>query len=181
MSALDEAPASVFGADPIHSSFGFAVRYLGGSTYRATFSDAQAVLDLSDGQPVLTGAAAAKSISIDQPEPFRAHVLGPEFFDAETHPQLHFSSTRVDLRPDGTASVEGELSIKGTTRRVTAHGTWAEPAPDPMRHVRSHLALETTINRRDFGITWDAPLPDGTSALGDEVTITIDLALAAKP
>jgi polyisoprenoid-binding protein YceI len=172
--------ARVFVADPIHSTVAFAVRYLGGSTYRATFSKAGATLDLSNGAPTLKGGAAVDSVSISAPDAFRSHVLGPEFFDVENHPEITFESRSVDLRDDGTATIEGDLTIKGITRPVSAHGTWSEPGPDPMGHVRSHLALETTVNRREYQIVWDAPLPAGGSALGNEVTISADLALVAR-
>lgn len=104
-------------------------------------------------------------------------MLGEQFFDADAHPQITFSSDDVVLDEDGTATVDGALTIKGTTRAITAHGTWSPPAADPMGKTRSHLALEATIDRRDYGITWDAPLPNGGSVLADEVTITAEAAM----
>jgi len=76
--------------------------------------------------------------------------------------------------------VNGALTIKGFTRPIIAHGTWSPPAADPTGKTRSHLALETAVNRRDYGISWDAPLPNGASALADEVTISVELALVAQ-
>src|ERR687884_1521824 len=93
-------------ADPVHSSFGFAVRYQGVSLFRGTLSEATATL--GDGR--LEGAAKVESISIRTPEQFRAHVLGPEFFDAENHPEVTFTSSDVALREDGTVTVQGELT-----------------------------------------------------------------------
>jgi polyisoprenoid-binding protein YceI len=169
-----------YGADPIHSSCAFAVKYLGVSTFRGTLGRVSAELEVRPDGAALAGAADVESISILTPEQFRAHVLGEEFFAAETYPQVTFSSNDIILHEDGTASVSGALTIKGNTRAVNAHGTWSAPAVDPMGKTRSHLALETTINRRDFGITWDVRLPSGGGALADEVTITADLALVAK-
>src|SRR5918911_4461375 len=103
-------------ADPVHSSFGFAVRYQGVSLFRGTLSEATATL--SGGR--LEGAAKAESISIRTPEQFRAHVLGPEFFDAANHPEVTFTSSSLELREDGSAHVEGQLTIKGITKPVTA-------------------------------------------------------------
>jgi polyisoprenoid-binding protein YceI len=169
-----------FAADPIHSTFGFAVKYMGVSTFRGTLDTVTARLEAGPGGVTLTGAADVESISIHGPEQFRAHVLGEEFFDAGTYPQITFASSDVVLDHDGTATVNGALTIKGTTRRVTAHGTWSAGAADPTGKIRSHLALEATVNRRDYGITWDAALPNGGSALADEVTITVELALVAQ-
>src|SRR3712207_8474925 len=101
--------AGTYTADPVHSSFGFAVRYQGVSLFRGTLTDVAATL--ADGR--LEGTAKVESISIRTPEQFRAHVLSPEFFDAEGHPEVRFASSDVELREDGTARVSGELTIKG--------------------------------------------------------------------
>ncbi len=153
---------------------------MGASTFRGTLDTVAAKLEAHPDGVALTGAADVESISIRTPEQFRAHVLGEQFFDADAHPQITFSSDDVVLDEDGTATVDGALTIKGTTRAITAHGTWSPPAADPMGKTRSHLALEATIDRRDYGITWDAPSPNGGSVLADEVTITAELALVAK-
>jgi polyisoprenoid-binding protein YceI len=180
MSSNTTSISGVYAADPIHSSFGFAVKYMGVSTFRGTLDNVTAKLEASSGAVALTGAAEVESVSIRSPEQFRAHVLGEQFFAADAHPQITFSSKDVVLSDDGTATVDGQLTIKGITRPVTARGTWSPPAADPTGKTRSHLTLETTINRRDYGITWDAPLPNGGSALADEVTITAELALVEK-
>jgi polyisoprenoid-binding protein YceI len=180
MSTRTTSLSGSYAADPIHSSVGFAVRYMGVSTFRATFDTVSARLEARPDGVALTGAADVESVSIHAPERFRAHVLGEEFFAADAHPQITFSAGEVMLHEDGTATVHGALTIKGTTQPVTANGNWSSPAPDPTGQSRSHLALEATINRRDYGITWDAPLPNGGSAWADEVTIKVELALVAQ-
>src|SRR5436305_15237247 len=85
--------AGTWKSDPVHSSFGFAVKHMGVSTFRGTFSDVEATL--ADG--VLEGRAKVESISLVSPADFRAHVLSPEFFDAEPHPDGVFRSTYLDL------------------------------------------------------------------------------------
>ena len=163
-------------ADPVHSSFGFAVRYQGVSLFKGTLSDVTA--EVADGR--LVGAAKAESISIRTPEPFRAHVLGTEFFDVANHPEVRFESTDVDFREDGAAVVEGELTIKGITRPVTATGTWTAPAPDAFGSTRGHLELEAQIDRTEFDMNWNAPLPSGGKALANEVTLAVELSLVAQ-
>jgi polyisoprenoid-binding protein YceI len=168
--------AGTFAADPVHSSFGFAVRYQGVSLFRGTLDEATATL--ADGR--LEGAAQVESISIRTPEQFRAHVLGGEFFDAANHPEVRFASTSLDLRQDGTAVVEGELTIKGITRPVRATGTYEAPAADAFGSTRGHLTLQAEVDRTAFDMHWNAPLPSGGKALANEVTLTIDLSLVAQ-
>jgi polyisoprenoid-binding protein YceI len=175
MSTVTTLPGT-YVADPIHSSFGFAVRYQGVSIFRGTLGDVSA--SLADGR--LEGAADVESISIRTPEQFRAHVLSEEFFDAANHPQVTFVSTDVDLREDGTAVVAGELTIKGITHPVTATGTWIAPAADAFGNTRAHLNLEAVIDRTQWDMNWNLPLPSGGKALANEVTLTVDISLTEQ-
>jgi len=162
-----------YAADPVHSSFGFAVRYQGVSLFRGTLDEVEATL--TDGR--LEGRAKVESISIRTPEQFRAHVLSAEFFDAENHPEVIFTSSDVDLSDDGTVTVEGDLTIKGITHPVTATGTWIAPEGDAFGNTRGHLNLEAQIDRTEFDMNWNAPLPSGGKALANEVTLIVELSL----
>ncbi len=163
-------------ADPVHSTFGFSVRYQGVSLFRGSLTDVSATLQ--DGR--LEGVAKVESISVRTPEQFRAHLLSAEFFDAEQHPEITFTSSQLDLREDGTAVVGGELTIKGITRPVPATGTWTAPAADAFGNTRAHLSLATVIDRTEFDMNWNAPLPSGGSALANEVTLTVELSLVEQ-
>jgi polyisoprenoid-binding protein YceI len=167
------ALAGTYNADPVHSSFGFAVKYQNVSLFRGTLGDVAATL--VDG--TLEGTAKVESISIRTPEQFRAHVLSAEFFDVENHPEVKFASSDLQLADDGTATVNGDLTIRGVTQPVTATGTWAHPAADAFGSTRAHLQLETVIDRTQFGLNWNMPLPAGGNALANDVNLTVDIAL----
>jgi polyisoprenoid-binding protein YceI len=167
--------AGTYQADPIHSSFGFSVRHSGLGEYRGSISDVSATLRAGDSGLSLEGAARVESISITKPAEFRARVLGADFFDADEHPEVAFRSTRVELADDGAATVEGELTIKGITRPVTAAGSYAGPHGNALA-----LALETSFDRREFGFDWQAELPGGIQMLDWEVKLDIQLRLAAE-
>jgi polyisoprenoid-binding protein YceI len=171
------APLSgVYTVDPVHSSFGFAVRYQGVSIFKGTLDEVQATL--ADGR--LEGAAKVESISIRSPEQFRAHVLSAEFFDAENHPEVKFTSSALELNDDGTARAEGELTIKGITNPVLATGTWQAPAGDAFGNTRGHLNLEAVIDRTQWDFNWNLPLPNGDGALANQVTLTVELSLVEQ-
>jgi polyisoprenoid-binding protein YceI len=176
MSATATPLAGTYAADPVHSSFGFAVRYQGVSLFKGTLSEVDA--KLADGN--LEGTAKVESISIRTPEQFRAHVLGAEFFDAENHPEVTFTSSDLDLREDGSAVVAGELTIKGITKPVQATGTWTAPAPDAFGSTRGHLNLEAQIDRSEWDMNWNAPLPSGGKALANEVTLIVEISLVEQ-
>ncbi len=180
MSVAAQPLSGLFVADPVHSSFGFAVKHMGLATFRGTFDQVEARLDATGDAPVLEGAAAVEGISIRTPDQFRAHVLAEDFFDAEKHPDVLFRSTSVQLGDDGEATVEGELTIKGTSRPVTATGTWTPVITDPYGNPRTAVELVATVDRFDFGMAWDMALPNGGSALGREVTLQVHLELVGQ-
>ena len=176
MATATQPFAGTFNADPVHSSFGFAVKYQGVSVYRGTLDDVTA--GLTEGNLQVT--AKVESISIKSPEQFRGHVLSAEFFDAENHPEVKFAGDRVDFADDGTASVAGELTIKGITRPVQATGTYQAPGDDAFGGTRGHLQLEAVVDRTEFDMNWNMPLPSGGKALANDVTLTVELSLVAQ-
>ena len=166
-------PTGTFVADTVHSSVGFEVPYAV-ATFSGTVNDFEATL--ADGK--LSGSAKIASIQTKE-ESLQAHLLSPEFFDAERHPVLTFAG---DLERDGdSAQVTGELTIKGITRRpVVLDGTVVGPAVDHFGTTRVGLKLQTTIDRTEFDINWNMPLPNGEPALSNEVTLKTDLTLVAQ-
>jgi polyisoprenoid-binding protein YceI len=171
--------ARPFQADPVHSSFGFAVRHMGVSAFRGTLNDVEASVRPIDTGLLVEGVARVESISIQNPPELRGHVLGEEFFDAEHHPEIAFRSGDVQLAEDGSATLQGDLTIRGVTRPVTTTGKWVAPRQTP-GGLRGALELETTVDRRQFDLNWQMEAPDGGLALDWDVTITAHLELVAE-
>lgn len=159
-------PTGTWALDTVHSQVSYAVKHAGISLFRGNVDGFDA--SLADG--TLSGSAPATGIRVEG-EDFAAHLLSPEFFDAERHPTLSFTST--ELRRDGDELVvEGGLEIRGERRPVKLTGTIAGPAND-----RIGISLEAVIDRTDFGITWNMELPNGGAVLENEVKLTADLEL----
>jgi polyisoprenoid-binding protein YceI len=161
-----EIPTGTWGVDPVHSTIGFAVRHNVIATFRGTFGQVEGAL----GPDGLTGVAKVESIAVDEPN-LKGHLLSPDFFDAERHPELTFRSRDIRVA-DGAVEVEGEITIKGTTKPIVLTGSVTGPVED-----RIGLELETVVDRREFGLDWNAPLPTGGFAVGNDVTIRGELEL----
>ncbi len=169
---LTSAPAGTWQLDPVHSTVGFEVDYLAG-TFRGTFRDVEATLAVEGGTARLEGSAKVESVDVKD-ENLAAHLQSPEFFDAERHPELRFSAENVSLEDD-TVAIEGELTMKGVTERVSIAGTASAPITDAYGKERLGLKVSTTVDRTRFGLDWNMPLPTGDPALKNEVTIIGDL------
>lgn len=167
--------------DQTHSTVQFAVRHVGVSTFRASFGSIDAHLVIDHGTPELQAAADVESISIGDPPELREHVVrGGDFFAADEHPSISFRSTRIRLADDGTATVAGDLEIRGISRAVSAAGTFTPPTEDPSGGVRIGLQLDATLDRRTWGMDWQMPLPSGGDALGWDVDVSARLELTKR-
>lgn len=164
-------PQGTFNADPVHSSVSFEVPYMGVSLFGADIKSFEA--NLVDGR--LSGSAQIDSLETKD-ENLHAHLMAPDFFDAERYPRVSFSS--VATSNEGTEVVfEGEITIKGVSQPATLRGTLVGPVTDPYGRTRYGLRLETSIDRTAFGIAWNADMPDGSKALANIVTLKADLSL----
>lgn len=170
-----QIPAGSYVVDPVHSSIGFAVVHNGVSTFRSGFTEYEAHLTGGES-PQLDGAVDVASIQIDEPQ-LKGHLLSPEFFDAERHPRLRFVSSEIEVADDGTATVRGDLEVRGETHSVEASGRFVELAGDLAGKARVGLSLAAAVDRRSFGLDWQAELPGGGEVLDYEVGIAVELEL----
>ena len=156
-------------SDPTHSSVAFTVTYMGVAPFQGAFREFQATLD-AEG---LRGVAKATSIDVDNDD-LAAHLASPDFFDAQTYPELSFEAGPL-TRDGDSVTVDGVLEIKGTRAPVTLTGTIAEPVTDPWGRRKLGLSLAGSVDKNAVGLTWNAPLPEGGSMLGDDVQLTASL------
>ena len=168
-------PVGTWQIDTVHSHVGFAVDIVGGA-FRGTFSPVEATLTVDEnGQASLTGSTRAEHVKV-QDENLNAHLLTPDFFDAEQAPVISFVSSDV-RRAGSDVAAAGELTVKGVARPVELTGTIGKPAVDAYGRERFLLTLSTVIDRRQFGIDWNAPLPNGEPSVANDVTLVAELHL----
>jgi polyisoprenoid-binding protein YceI len=171
-------PAGAYSVDPVHSSIGFAVVHNGVSTFRSGFAEYEARLEGSDSSR-LTGSVEVASIEIEEPN-LKGHLLSPEFFDAERYPRLRFESSALETGEDGSATIRGELEIRGEKHEVEASGRVVPLGADLAGQARVGLSFETSVDRRSFGLDWQAELPSGGEVLDWQVDIAVELELVEE-
>jgi polyisoprenoid-binding protein YceI len=168
---IQQVPAGTYGMDPVHSTFGFAIKHNGVSTFRGQFEQVEA--NLEDG--VLTGIAQVESIKTAIPD-LKGHLLSPDFFNAAETPTVEFRSNDIRIEGDGEVVVDGELTIRGVTKPVTATGSIAT-GQNMMGTDVVGFDLEAKIDRREYGLNWQAQLPSGGDVLAYDVTLEVHLEL----
>src|SRR6202795_3047498 len=176
--ATPQTTATTWNVDTAHSVAEFKVKHMMISNVKGHFAKVTGVLTLDETD--LTNSrveALIETASIETRDAQRdAHLKSADFFHVEKFPSLSFKSTDISLVRDGELSIEGDLTIRGVTRKVLfAVDGPTPPTKDPWGGTRVAVSATTKINRKDFGLTWNAALETGGILVGDEVTITLDV------
>lgn len=164
-----------FTIDGAHSQVLFKVRHLGVSTVTGRFSKFTGSFQY-DPQTQRGGSVTftidATSINTDN-ERRDAHLRSPDFFETDKHPQITFTSTRVDRTAAGKYRITGNLTMHGVTRPVVLDGEMVGPQKSGQNWVAG-INANGKLSRKDFGLVWDR-VTEGVSAVGDEITLQIEL------
>jgi len=167
-------PAGTYQSVIAHSEANFSVKYVV-STFRGGFEQFDAVLTADENGARLDGTVKADSLVVKD-ENLAAHLKSPEFFDTEQYPEIKFTSLQI-TRDGDAITLEGDLTLKGHTEKVTGTGTISGPAEDAFGNTKIGLELTTVVDRTKFGLNWNAPLPKGGFALSNDVKLEVVLEL----
>jgi len=166
------ADVATYQIDTVHSEMTFRIRHLMGRVFGA-FTDWEGTLTVDpDDLSTLAVAVTVQTASINTFNEQRDdHLRTDDFFDIENHPTMTFTSNRVVV--NGRAiNVEGDLTIRGTTRPVVLTGEYLGEGPDPWGGERIAFVASTTIDRQDFGVSFNQ-LVEGVGMIGDQVEISL--------
>lgn len=173
--------AGTWKLDPTHSDISFSVKHLKISKVRGTFETFDVTIVTSEDPTATTVEATVDVASVNTNQKDRdAHLRTSDFFLAEEHPQMTFTSTSISQDGDNFTIV-GDLTLRGVTKPVTLTGEIGGVVVDGYGQTKAAASATTTINRQDYGVSWNAALEAGGFTLGDDVTITIDLQVVLQP
>ncbi|MDX9739874.1 MAG: YceI family protein [Gammaproteobacteria bacterium] len=167
--AAHSAPVS-YTVDPSHTYPYFEIDHMGYSMMRGRFNSTEGRIVLDREKNTGSVEITIDAESIDTAHKKRDdHLRSPDFLNTGEYPEITFKSTRVEIDGD-EATVEGDLTIAGVTRKVTLDVDRLHCAVNPMSK-KEHCGFDasTEINRSDFGVSYMVP------AVGDEIEIEIAL------
>ncbi|HEX3930273.1 MAG TPA: YceI family protein [Nocardioides sp.] len=167
--------------DASHSHLGFSARHAMVTTVRGSFKDFEGSAHVDTATPANSKVELRiKADSIDTGvEDRNAHLRGGDFFEVESHPEITFSSTRVERDGDDW-TITGDLSIKGTTQPITVEFESTGSARDPFGNLRIGFEGHTTLSRKDWGLTWNAALETGGFLVSDKIKLEFDISAIAQ-
>lgn len=108
--------------------------------------------------------------------PFATDAMrGPDILDAKAHPQIRFTSRRVVPNGATSATVEGDLTIRGVTRPATFRAEiYRQQGSDAGDLSRLTVLLTGSVLRSDYGATGFADLA------GDRVQFRVLARISAQ-
>jgi polyisoprenoid-binding protein YceI len=169
--------AGSWNIDPNHSEVSFTVGHLVVSKVRGRFDAYSGTIVTDEALGRSSVDVTIDAASVDTHMPVRDNqVRSDQFLDVEHFPNITFVSSSV-RNEQGSYFVDGDLTIRGTTRPVTLGLTVNGFSPDTFGATRSSFSATAKIDRTDFGVNFNAPIPglDKAMLLSDDVVLTMDV------
>lgn len=166
--------------DNVHSSVKFSVTHLiisqvEGSfkTYSGSISNTKE--DFTDAK--INFAIDVNSINTDN-SMRDDHLKSDDFFNAGEYPKMTFVSTSFRKVSGNKYVLEGNLTIRNTTKKVKFDVTYGGIAKDGYGNTKAGFKARATIDRFDYGLKWNALTEAGGATVGNEVEIILNLQFA---
>ena len=161
--------------DPYHTQVEFAAKHLGMMTVRGHFAEVSAVADIDPDHPQASSVQVTiQTVSIRTHNETRDNDLrSSNFLEIDKFPTITFKSTSVVPVGTDQYTLNGDLTIKATTRPVALQVVKYGEFNDSMLGHRIAYSASGQINRKEFGLSFNVML-DGRFVVSDEIQIMIE-------
>ena len=164
-----QAQAVTYRIDPVHSFIIFRVKHLNTGFAYGRFNTISGTIVVDERNPANSSIELEiDANSVDTGNSQRDdHLRSPDFFSARQFPKITFKSTRVRKINNTTVEVQGDLTMRGVTRPITARVTFTGKGRN--QRGQEIIGFETTftIRRSQFNINYGL-----NGGLADEVRVT---------
>jgi polyisoprenoid-binding protein YceI len=166
--------------DTSHSSVSATAKHMMLTTVRGAFSGTSGVIDFDPATPEAGGIELRiPAASVNTGDERRdGHLRSADFLDAATYPEIVFKSTKITPRGKDEFVVDGDLTIRGTTKPVAVNVELLGIAADPRAGQRAMFDATFSFDRTQWGLVWNMPIPSGV-LVGEK--IKIEASVAATP
>jgi polyisoprenoid-binding protein YceI len=178
---ISVVPAGTWTVDQAHSKVGFAVKHMGIATVRGEFTEFAGTLEIAEDLSSAKAYGTVKAASVNTNEPQRdAHLRSPDFFDAETYPELSFESTRIEAIDEDTFRIAGSLTLHGVTNEIVLTAEINGTDVDPYGNEKVGLEITGQLSRGEYGMQFNQALGSGNMLVADKVKLNLDVSAAKQ-
>jgi polyisoprenoid-binding protein YceI len=171
---------SKWSVDPSHSNVKFSVSHMVISEVEGSFNGFEGTLDAPGADfnnSSINFSVNVGSINTNS-EQRDGHLKSADFFDVAKYPAMTFKSTSFKKTSGNNYKLEGNLTIKGVTKKVVFDVTYGGTVKDPYGNIKAGFKAKGSIKRMEYGLTWSALTEAGGMVVGDEVSIMFNIELA---
>jgi polyisoprenoid-binding protein YceI len=176
----DIPAAGTYTIDPAHTSVEFVGRHLMITKVRGRFPDVTGTITIDDEPERSHVEVDIDVASLDTGHPDRdTHLRSADFFDADNHPTMRFTSTKVAAAGADTWKVTGDLTVRDVTHPVTLDVAFDGAGVSPVGDQRISFSASAEIDREDWGLTWNMALETGGVLVGKKVRVELNVQAVA--
>lgn len=168
--------------DPTHSEVQFKVKHLMITTVTGYFQtfDLEVETETDDFNTASRIEFTADIDSINTNNEQRdTHLKSADFFNSEEHSQLKFSGKKYNSNGD-EATLQGDLTIRGTTKPVTLNVEYGGIVVDPYGQTKAGFTVSGKISRKEFGLVWNAVTEAGAVVVSDDIKLHAEIQLVKQ-
>ncbi|GGK57503.1 YceI family protein [Amphritea balenae] len=138
-----------------HASINFKVSHLGYSWLEGRFNEFGGQFSYDEANPSAANVnVEIDTASVDSNHAERdKHIRSGDFLDVSNFPKATFKSTSFNANADGTAVMNGNLTLHGVTKAVELKVSKIGEGQDPWGGYRAGFTGTTEFKMKDFGIT----------------------------
>lgn len=165
---------STWTIDPSHSKINFDISYFQVGTIKGVFDDYSGAFKQQDSK-LSSIDITLKTASINTNQKDRdKHLRSTDFFSAEEHPEITFTSTSITKTGSNSYEIKGDFTMTGITESITLtgkdNGSYVHPR---FKTNNKFFTVTGIINREDFKVGTN--YPPAKMALGNEVKLTAEV------
>lgn len=167
--SADKAAGPVtYGVDDVHSMALFRVQHLGAGQFWGLFNDIKGTATYEPGKSLSldvsidTASVDSGNTKLDQ------HLASPDFFDAKEFPSMTFKSASSEMKSANLWHVTGDLTIRGTTKRVTVP-VEVTGVSNTRMGARAGFEAVFNVKRSEYGVSYGVE----NGSLGDDTRVIV--------
>ena len=162
--------------DPGHTFIQFTANRFGIVDVSGVFREVSGTIIYNPEKPGETSASIViKTASVESGLEARQNaIMSRAFLDVATYPEMTFESRNVEVKDDKLL-VTGDLTLHGTTNRISFLFSIKGPYKDPTKAITIGIKGSLTINRQDYGMNFNKLLENGLPFVGNDILIQLNV------
>ncbi|MFI9824336.1 YceI family protein [Streptomyces sp. NPDC052013] len=174
---LELPPPGTWLFDPPHTAIRFIAKHVGMAHVHGRFTrftgGIRIAPDMADSQVSVRIDAASITTGNRTRD---NHLRSADFLDVERYPYIDFTSTRFVYRGGSRWTLNGTLTMHGTSRSVGLDTTYLGTVNGGYeQELRCAALAKAELHREDFTLNWRSMLARGIAVVGPTVQLELDV------